>query len=294
MFSVLTQQFQFNQSPFFESKMVSEELINPVRQWKKRRMNSSSVESAHIRTRSIINKKSAATDFSLEEASDGFILKLFKELSKQQLYDAIYTEVQKIKEQNYRPSYNIVRDVYGNQLCIEDPVEHDELLQSAMSQVDLDMIGNHLSKNHFKDYNIELNHRGDELIVSSKDDSLHKEIELTDVADDILIIDCKLEKKLDLVRDERYFAVLKIGIIRDQQIKQISSTKKHSSHRHKSSSKHKKHKKHISRRSKVEKSFEIQNDFYSPVLEELEDVEIQYYNESLARNQQPTSIIEEI
>lgn len=84
-----------------------------------------------------------------------------------------------------------------------------------MEDLDFRAIGKKIAKDLFQDYEIELNHRGDELSILSKKDKIFKEFSLDQVFEDVFVIGCGVENIDDGSREK--YALLKIGLVKHEE-----------------------------------------------------------------------------
>ncbi|EDO15167.1 hypothetical protein Kpol_1017p1 [Vanderwaltozyma polyspora DSM 70294] len=316
MFSVLPAQTLFDQSQLWNRRMFGGNLPNASQQYKRRRGYSGPIRcdcTSPDRESSFSgddykgnSSSSQAITYSVDKISEGFVLSILKEIPEREIYSVIYSKAKDIKERNYRPSYNIVRDIFGNEYYVEEKCEEDddddELIRAAMSQIDLNSVGKKLSRESYQDYNIEIERRGSSVCISSSKDNFNKEFEFGINIEDAVVIDCNIEKKYNQIGKEIYYTVLKIGITEKQEAKELSD--KSGVRVTPSSSTHKK-KYHYKKHRESQSSSKHHNHHYSqnkrkrtnstkPVLEEIEDIEFVNYEESLQMNPPCLSLIEEI
>lgn len=248
----------------------------------------------------------------IEQTSLGYNLHLYKEIPQSTLSKAINSKVMKIKENNYRPTYNMVTDIYGNQYFVEEnDMNDDELIREAMNQIDIDEISNQAARESFKEYEIELNRRGDEIQISSVRDNFYKEFEIDENIEDFNVSSCSIERN----HDGTYIAVLKIYIrvsspnwdikldhnhtIEPAEVRKLNS-KPLKRRRLTSGKAYNNSKRPISssycNRGDIPRSFENSNNKFPspPILEEIQDAEEYRYNEALNRTPTGSYIIEDI
>lgn len=138
-----------------------------------------------------------ALRYSVEETEDSFFLSILKRVPKDKLIDAVSREIETLKEKSYRPIYHIVRDMFGNPFYLEEEQNEDELIRKALSQLDLKALNQKVARELFQDHTIELNHRGDELTITSKKDGICKSFDIGEQIRDVRIIGCQLDDSND-------------------------------------------------------------------------------------------------
>ncbi|EJS43642.1 btn2p [Saccharomyces arboricola H-6] len=215
MFSVFNSPCVFEQLPTFNQPISSHhfEYNSPVSYYpecKKRRAVKANSTSSERRGRN----RSETLKYALAETPNGYTLSLYKRIPHELFSKYINENLNELKDNHYRPTYHVVRDFFGNQYYVEDKVNEDVLLRSALEDLDLKAIGKKIAKDLFQDYEMELNHRGDELSILSKKDNVYKNFSLDQVFDDVFVIGCGLENMDDDYRDK--YALLKIGLAKHE------------------------------------------------------------------------------
>ena len=153
--------------------------------------------------------------YALAETPNGYTLSLSKRIPYELFSKYVNEKLGELKENHYRPTYHVVQDFFGNQYYVEDEADEDALLRSALKDLDFRAIGKKIAKDLFQDYEIELNHRGDELSILSKKDKIFKEFSLDQVFEDVFVIGCGVENIDDGSREK--YALLKIGLVKHEE-----------------------------------------------------------------------------
>lgn len=99
---------------------------------------------------------------------------------------------------------------------MEEEADEESLLREALSKLDMKAINHKIARNLFQEYEIDLNHRGDQLTVSSRKDGITKSFEIGSCIEDIRVTGCKLD-------DKQEYAVLRIELIKSDECKGQSS-----------------------------------------------------------------------
>ncbi|SCU88455.1 LANO_0D02146g1_1 [Lachancea nothofagi CBS 11611] len=175
--------FPFGQSPCVYERQPAYETFAPfaiVPGNKKRRVCQQSPHRASLpRGRDSVN-------FDITEENDQYVVSIYKQVSENLLSDAVCRYLQKLKETR-APTYHVVRDFFGNEYYVEDEQDEAAFVREAMANLDMASIQRQAAKNSFKDYEIILNHRGDELVLSSRRDNIYKEFALGVEFEDICV-----------------------------------------------------------------------------------------------------------
>ncbi|QHS73448.1 Btn2p [Saccharomyces paradoxus] len=150
--------------------------------------------------------------YALAETPNGYTLSLYKQIPYELFSKYVNEKLSELKESHYRPTYHVVQDFFGNQYYVEDEADENALLRSAFEDLDFKAIGKKIAKDLFQDYEIELNHRGDELSILSKKDNIFKDFPLDQVFEDVFVIGCGVENIDDDSREK--CALLKIGLVK--------------------------------------------------------------------------------
>ncbi|QLG71194.1 hypothetical protein HG535_0B02320 [Zygotorulaspora mrakii] len=132
--------------------------------------------------------------YSVEENDDSYILSLYKKVPEGRIAEMVNQELVKLKESAYRPIYHVVHDILGNSYYLEEEQDENELIRKAMSQLNMNAIYRKVAREAFQDLNIELNHRGDELTVSSQRDGISKSFEIDEQIADVRVVGCKYDE----------------------------------------------------------------------------------------------------
>ncbi|CCF57199.1 hypothetical protein KAFR_0C02060 [Kazachstania africana CBS 2517] len=141
--------------------------------------------------------------FSTSKTEHGLIVTLSKPLQRDIFKKAVEERVIEL-QQSTKPSYRLVSDIFGNQYYIEDKFSTQK---SILEGIDYKSIGRKVAKESFRDYEIELNHSGEELVFKSSGDKLVKTLHFDNIVDDFYIYNCNVEENNDDI------AFLKIGIV---------------------------------------------------------------------------------
>ena len=83
-----------------------------------------------------------------------------------------------------------------------------------MEDLDFKTLGKKIARDLFQDYEIELNHRGDELNILSKKDNILKDFYLDQVFEDVFVISCGVNNLDDDFKEK--YALLKIGLVKHE------------------------------------------------------------------------------
>lgn len=143
--------------------------------------------------------------YKVTETERGYVLSLHKKLPKDLLRNEINYELSMLKDQLYRPTYHYC-GFFGD--LVEEEADEDSLTDQAISKLNVDTICRRVARQAFKNYKIELNHRGDELSITSRADGVAKEFDLGVAIDDLEVMGCYL--------DESYsHAVWKILLVKE-------------------------------------------------------------------------------
>lgn len=148
--------------------------------------------------------------YTVDESPEGYTLSLWKQVPEGMVASAVEGEISNLKEQSYRPNYHLVRDLWGNSYFVEEEADEEELLRDALSKLDIKAINRKIARSLFQEYEIDLNHRGDELTVSSRKDGISKAFEIGCQIDDVKITGCRLNEKQD-------YGVLQISLIKSRE-----------------------------------------------------------------------------
>ncbi|CUS24161.1 LAQU0S14e01508g1_1 [Lachancea quebecensis] len=145
--------------------------------------------------------------FDITENQQEYVLSIYKNVAEDTMSKAICDQLQKIRNER-PPTYHVVRDFFGNEYYVEDHEDEDDFMRHAIANLDLSPIKRQVARQVFKDYEITLNHRGDELVLLSRKDGLYKEFSLGIEFEDVSV------KGFDMISES--VAVLKIGIKKAQ------------------------------------------------------------------------------
>lgn len=150
--------------------------------------------------------------YTVDESPDGYTLLLSKKVPKGMISEAVNQQIAELKEELYRPTYHLVRDLWGNPYFVEEEADEESLLRSALSRLDMPAISRKIARSLFQEYEIDLNHRGDQLTVSSRKDGITKSFEIGSCIEDIRVAGCKLDESQE-------FGVLKIELMKSDESK---------------------------------------------------------------------------
>lgn len=185
MFSVLQSPYTFDAVP---SMFMDPMFLTP--EPKRRR-----VHNGPMRVTSPKNLTRPYTPVSLRyevKGTDrGYILSIHKRLPRDQLRHEINHELTALKDQMYRPTYHYCGFFGG---LVEEEADDELLTRQAISKLNVQSVCRRVARQAFKDYKIELNHRGDELSIVSRADGVAKEFDLGVNIDDLEIIRCQLDE----------------------------------------------------------------------------------------------------
>lgn len=142
------------------------------------------------------HKKQHSMNYKIEKLGNGnYELQLSKKIGHNVVAKAINDQVSVLAEKYYVPSYSVVRDIFGRQYYVEEETDEEELRQKVMSQIDIGDIKRKIARQQFNDYEFELNHRGDEVIMFSKSDKIEKEFNFGENLEDIRMKYCTINNK---------------------------------------------------------------------------------------------------
>lgn len=158
------------------------------------------------------SKASTSLRYTVEESPEGYTLSLWKKVPEGMVTSAVDTQITKLKEDSYRPNYHLVRDMWGNSYFVEEEADEEELLRNALSKLNMKAINRKVARSLFQEYEIDLNHRGDELTVSSRRDGVSKAFEIGCQIDDVKVVGCKLNESLE-------YGVLQIALVKSDDCK---------------------------------------------------------------------------
>lgn len=116
---------------------------------------------------------------------------MYKPVSQAKLSDIVYTHLMDARD-SYVPKCQLVSDFFGNQFYIQEDLSDEEILRKALNSLDMQKIGRQIAKENFQDYEITLNHEGDELDIASRNDNLIKKFDLGSVFEDVRVISCEM------------------------------------------------------------------------------------------------------
>lgn len=213
MFSVFNSPCVFEQLPTFSQSAHNFEYNSPMNyqpECKRRRAVRANKGAPERRSKA----QSPILKYTLSETPNGYDLSLYKHISYSLFSKYVNEKLGELKESRYRPTYHVVEDFFGNQYYVEDEFDENALLRSALEDLDFKAIGKKIAKDLFQDYEIELNHRGDELSILSKKDNISKDFCLDEVFEDVFVIGCGVENIDDDSSDK--YALLKIGLVKHE------------------------------------------------------------------------------
>lgn len=127
----------------------------------------------------------------IDENDKEYVLSLYKTVPEEKVSKAVYERLQEVRD-NYAPKYQLVRDYFGNEFYIKEDKHEDAIIEEAIAQLDMTQIGRQLAKQAFQDYEITLNHTGDELAVVSQHDRYEKIFTLGSECEDVRVIGCEM------------------------------------------------------------------------------------------------------
>lgn len=255
--------------------------------------------------------------------SNSFQLQIAKPIAHSKLGQAINRKVNKLKEQLYPPEYQMVTDTYGNQYYMEmerSNLENLQIDKLIRDKVNVNDVIAKVCHRAFKDYQIDLSRRGDNIIITSKVDRLHKELALPYVIDDFNILNYDIDTtgldtasfkcimNIELIkhdaeiRDAHYHSEKNINELingTEDHIKKRSKKKARHHHRHH----HNHHRKHTHKVKKTltdhhnltshTNSLSQSHIFYHPILEEVKDEDFNIDSNHIL-NQDVNYVIDEI
>lgn len=146
--------------------------------------------------------------FEVDENEHEYVLSVYKPVSEETLSKAIYEKLQKVREER-QPRYQLVRDFFGNEYYVQDHEDEEMFMRHAIANLDLAPIKRQVAKKVFRDYEITLSHGGDELVIASRKDRLHKAFSLGVEVDDVRV------NGFDMISES--VGVLRIGITKPRQ-----------------------------------------------------------------------------
>lgn len=145
--------------------------------------------------------------FDVTENQQEYVLSVYKNVAEDTMSKAICDQLQKLRNDR-PPTYHVVRDFFGNEYYVQDHEDDEDFMRHAIANLDLSPIKRQVARQVFRDYEITLNHRGDELVLMSRKDGLFKEFSLGIEFEDVSV------KGFDMISES--VAVLKIGIKKAQ------------------------------------------------------------------------------
>ncbi|QLL32996.1 hypothetical protein HG536_0D05180 [Torulaspora globosa] len=156
------------------------------------------------------SRASASLRYTVDESPEGYTLSLWKEVPDGLVAGAVESEVVKLKEESYRPNYHLVRDMWGNSYFLEEEADEEELMREAFSRLNMKTVSRKVARSLFQEYEIDLNHRGDELTVTSHKDGVSKAFEIGCRIDDVKVVGCKLNETLE-------YGILQIALVKSDE-----------------------------------------------------------------------------
>ncbi|GCE97088.1 hypothetical protein ZYGM_003500 [Zygosaccharomyces mellis] len=197
--------FSSLQSPCYFDSMPSM-FVDPMflsQEPKRRRVHNGSMRIPS--SRNVRQNTPVPLRYKVTETERGYVLSLHKKLPKNLLRNEINYELSMLKDQLYRPTYHYC-GFFGD--LVEEQADEDSLTDQAISRLNVDAICRRVARQAFKNYKIELNHRGDELSITNRADGVAKEFDLGIAIDDLEVMGCYL--------DESYsHAVWKILLVKE-------------------------------------------------------------------------------
>ncbi|SMN18082.1 similar to Saccharomyces cerevisiae YGR142W BTN2 v-SNARE binding protein that facilitates specific protein retrieval from a late endosome to the Golgi [Maudiozyma saulgeensis] len=159
----------------------------------------------------VVNRTTNNKDvrFSTVATEEGLLLTIKKPLNNKNAYKLeLQKRVLDIKNKYaQKPKYSIVTDVWGNQYYVDVTAKLQEQMVEEINKIDMSVISRKLAKESFSDYELELSHDGYVLNITSKKDSIEKNLTFGSVSQGLFVKTCTLE--------DESFAVLKITIVLD-------------------------------------------------------------------------------
>jgi len=148
--------------------------------------------------------------FTTDATKEGLLLTLKKPLSNTKAYKLeLQKRILDIKNKYAQvPKYSLVSDVWGNQYYVDVTANIQEKMVEELNSIDMSNISRRLSKESFGDYELELNHDGSVLNITSKKDSIDKNLQFGGILQDFYVKTCTVE--------DESVAVLKIAIVLDR------------------------------------------------------------------------------
>lgn len=255
------------------------------------------------------------------ENRDSLHLQIMKPITHSKLTQAVNKKLNKLKDQIFPPEYQMVTDYYGNQYYVEierSDNENYQIDKILRDKINVNDIISRICYKTFRDYQIELSKRCDNIIVTSKTDNIIKEIALPNVIKDFNIINYDIDTdgldtkyincimNIELVKEDfkireplnnNYLNFLDYSQMMNDTTQNKKLTKKAKRHGHS----HNKKNNHKSRKcfSSYNDTVSSSNDspqthvIYHPVLEEVNDEEFNIDSNHIL-NQNVNYIIDEI
>lgn len=135
-------------------------------------------------------------NYTLVEKESSYVLTLQKRLARDALVDAVYNSISLST-----PKYRMVQDFFGNSFYVKEDGPQQP------TEEEIAVIGRKLARKEFQDYEIELNHLGNELKINSDKDKISKVFAFSETTiDDFDILKCGIDDT-----DEQY-VVLKLKL----------------------------------------------------------------------------------
>ncbi|QLQ80094.1 hypothetical protein HG537_0D00940 [Torulaspora globosa] len=156
------------------------------------------------------SRASASLRYTVNESPEGYTLSLWKEVPEGMVASVVESEVIKLKEESYRPNYHLVRDMWGNSYFLEEEADEEELMREAFSKLNMKTVSRKVARSLFQEYEIDLNHRGDELTITSHKDGVSKAFEIGCQIDDVKVVGCKLNETLE-------YGILQIALVKSDE-----------------------------------------------------------------------------
>ncbi|CCC70848.1 hypothetical protein NCAS_0F03640 [Naumovozyma castellii] len=268
MLSYLSSPATFATLPVFQNNFLPDNLDEPQMKRRKGNQHQTFIPRRKSKRQADPSKE---LKYSVAKTNSGYILSILKSVPKRILSREIHKQLLELREQYYRPVYQIVEDFAGNQLYMEETPDEDALLESVLPHLNMSLIRKRITRELFQDYELELNHRGDEINVRSARDNISKDFELDAVFDDAKLLGFNMIENNE-------FAVMKIELLeRSKSVRNIEVQ-------------------FDSARSfaKTQASY-VSMIQHTPLLEEIPDEEVERYQTLLAADDpSSTSIINDI
>ncbi|CAI1784252.1 hypothetical protein SEUBUCD646_0P04190 [Saccharomyces eubayanus] len=124
---------------------------------------------------SLLRENKLQPQIFLRNLNHCYILSLYKEITCQLIGEILHQKISKIWGKVYIPSYELISDIHGNQLYVEQGVDENKLVSEILKRLNPNLIDSEATQMLFDDYHLELSHTGDGICISSLTDRFHKE-----------------------------------------------------------------------------------------------------------------------